>query len=803
MEYGWLFAGSTGDGRFTAQLAERIREAPCPPALRSALLRSLRRAKSQPLPPVVKAHARPCARHDPEAASTIRPPRQPSPSFPRDVPSPEDSQFYRLLPARQGSSVAAILAILTIGFASGCGDGDSGGTVGPRPPPPVAPPPPPPVNWPPQPQVQPPDQMVIQGDTISADISGWFTDANGDALTYAASSAAEEIVQAWIAADSVHVAALAVGEAPVTVRATDPGALWAEVSFLVMVGDRNLAPEIARQIEPQQLFTGDSLSLVLSEHFSDPNGDTLTYMVSAGDAVEAEIRVDTLLLIGKAEDTTDVMVMATDPAGLSAQQSFRVRVEEENLAPEIARQIEAQQLFTGDSLSLVLSEHFSDPNGDTLTYMVSAGDAVEAEIRVDTLLLIGKAEDTTDVMVMATDPAGLSAQQSFRVRVEEENLAPEIARQIEPQQLFTGDSLSLVLSEHFSDPNGDTLTYMVSAGDAVEAEIRVDTLLLIGKAEDTTDVMVMATDPAGLSAQQSFRVRVEEENLAPEIARQIEAQQLFTGDSLSLVLSEHFSDPNGDTLTYMVSAGDAVEAEIRVDTLLLIGKAEDTTDVMVMATDPAGLSAQQSFRVRVEEENLAPEIARQIEAQQLFTGDSLSLVLSEHFSDPNGDTLTYMVSAGDAVEAEIRVDTLLLIGKAEDTTDVMVMATDPAGLSAQQSFRVRVEEENLAPEIARQIEAQQLFTGDSLSLVLSEHFSDPNGDTLTYMVSAGDAVEAEIRVDTLLLIGKAEDTTDVMVMATDPGWLVCAAVVPSEGGRGESRPGDRSSDRSSAAFHGR
>ena len=130
-------------------------------------------------------------------------------------------------PSRHGSSVAAILAILTIGFVSGCGDGDSGGMIGPRPPPPVAPPPPPPpppVNWPPQPRVQPPDRMVIEGDTISADISGWFTDANGDELTYTASSAAEEIVQAWIAADSAHVAALAVGEASVTVRATDrPG----------------------------------------------------------------------------------------------------------------------------------------------------------------------------------------------------------------------------------------------------------------------------------------------------------------------------------------------------------------------------------------------------------------------------------------------------------------------------------------------------------------------------------------------------------------------------------------------------
>ena len=466
--------------------------------MKKALLRSLRQARSEPFRTVGKLMRVHAQRHDREAASGIRPRPQPFPACPRDVPSLEHSQFYRLLPARQGSLVAAILAILTIGFVSGCGDGDSGGMIGPRPPPPVAPPPPPPVNWPPQPQVQPPDQMVIQGDTISADISGWFTDANGDALTYAASSAAEEIVQVWIAADSVHVAALAVGEASVTVRATDPGALWVEVSYLVMVEERNLAPEIARQIEAQQLFTGDSLSLVLSEHFSDPNGDTLTYMVSAGDAVEAEIRADTLLLIGNAEDTTDVVVTATDPAGLSAEQSFRVRVEEENLAPEIARQIEPQQLFTGDSLSLVLSEHFSDPNGDTLTYMVSAGDAVEAEIRVDTLLLIGKAEDTADVMVMATDPAGLSAEQSFRVRVEEENLAPEIARQIEPQQLFTGDSLSLVLSEHFSDPNGDTLTYMVSAGDAVEAEIRADTLLLIGKAEDTTDVVVTGDRPGWL-----------------------------------------------------------------------------------------------------------------------------------------------------------------------------------------------------------------------------------------------------------------------------------------------------------------
>ena len=637
--------------------------------------------------------------------------------------------------------------------------------VGPRPSPP------PPVNSAPQPQVQPPGQMVIEGDTISADISGWFTDANGDELTYTASSAAEEIVQAWVAADSVHVAALAVGEASVTVRATDPGALWAEVGFLVTVEERNLAPEVARQIEPQQLFIGDSVSLVLSEHFIDPNGDTLIYMVSAGDAVEAEIRVDTLLLIGRAENTLDVVVTATDPDGLSAEQVFRVAIEERNLAPEVARQIEPQQLFIGDSVSLVLSEHFIDPNGDTLIYMVSAGDAVEAEIRVDTLLLIGRAENTLDVVVTATDPDGLSAEQVFRVAIEERNLAPEVARQIEPQQLFIGDSVSLVLSEHFIDPNGDTLIYMVSAGDAVEAEIRVDTLLLIGRAENTLDVVVTATDPDGLSAEQVFRVAIEERNLAPEVARQIEPQQLFIGDSVSLVLSEHFIDPNGDTLIYMVSAGDAVEAEIRVDTLLLIGRAENTLDVVVTATDPDGLSAEQVFRVAIEERNLAPEVARQIEPQQLFIGDSVSLVLSEHFIDPNGDTLIYMVSAGDAVEAEIRVDTLLLIGRAENTLDVVVTATDPDGLSAEQVFRVAIEERNLAPEVARQIDMQELSVGDTMRIRLSDHFTDPNGDALRYSAIGGDILGVSTSDDTLLLVGLVGGSTLVEVTATDPAGL--------------------------------
>ena len=67
------------------------------------------------------------------------------------------------------------------------------------------------------------------------DVSGNFSDADGDELTYTAASSADAFATVSVDGSMVTVVGVAAGEAAVTVTATDPGDLSATQMFDVTV----------------------------------------------------------------------------------------------------------------------------------------------------------------------------------------------------------------------------------------------------------------------------------------------------------------------------------------------------------------------------------------------------------------------------------------------------------------------------------------------------------------------------------------------------------------------------------------
>ncbi len=198
-----------------------------------------------------------------------------------------------------------------------CGDS----AVGP------APPPPPPPNRAPVLAGSIPAQTVAVGETAVVDVSAYFTDPDGDALSYAASSSNPSVAVVSTSGATVMITAVAKGSVTVTVTATDPGGLTATQTLEATVPNR--APEARGSLPDQTVQAGQTATLDVSPYFTDADGDALSYEAAsdASSVATASVSGSDVTVTGEAPGSATITVTATDPGGLSAIQTFEVTVD--------------------------------------------------------------------------------------------------------------------------------------------------------------------------------------------------------------------------------------------------------------------------------------------------------------------------------------------------------------------------------------------------------------------------------------------------------------------------------------------
>ena len=95
-----------------------------------------------------------------------------------------------------------------------------------------------------------PDRRLTLDGTLDVDVSQAFADPDSDALTYAVSSSAPNVVTVRAAGTRVTLTAMSEGTAAIRVTATDPGGLSASQSFSVTVGTSVSVPFTDPDIVP-------------------------------------------------------------------------------------------------------------------------------------------------------------------------------------------------------------------------------------------------------------------------------------------------------------------------------------------------------------------------------------------------------------------------------------------------------------------------------------------------------------------------------------------------------------------------
>ncbi|MEK3787049.1 S-layer homology domain-containing protein [Paenibacillus sp. FSL K6-1230] len=617
----------------------------------------------------------------------------------------------------------------------------------------------------------------------------------------------ENVKVEQVAANS-NVSERVVGAASQTTATTTAGSTDSTSS------SSNRAPVLKHAI-PDLLLTGNGQDYVvnLSDYIQDPDGDTLTYAAVSlrASVARTTVRDGKLYLTPGNGGSSTIRLTVSDPRGKKLTASFNVIVN----APPVPTPIPDQQLRVNEQpAELDVSAYFSDPEHAALKYTIASTDnsIVSAVITGAQLRLTPRQAGQVSITVTADDGQvaadGTTGQASatFEVHVEAaeqpgnnpqpepqpephpqpqpepENHSP-IAQTLMPIMLIPeAPGYDLDLSQVFSDPDGDMLTYSAWSSDPNLAFVQLTGNLLHvqGVAAGSVTIFLQVDDSRGGVAQAMLQASVlplPPMNQQPVVTNTPSMMNLIVGHpQQELDLSQIFSDPDGDALTYEISVSDSdiVEAVEQAGMLSIQGRMPGSASISITAKDGRGGLVSTQLNLNV----LSAASIGSIPEQRLELGaQPWGLDLSPFLSNFDESTLSVTAATYDSSIADVSVNGALLslIPYNIGATTVTMSVYDGYGRSQSAQFPILVSlpaVNNRAPQVVASISSQILTPGitNPRNYDVSQLFADEDGDVLqfTAVSSLAQAVQVQVTGNTLTLEpGILNGTATITVTADD------------------------------------
>ena len=219
-----------------------------------------------------------------------------------------------------------------------------------------------------------PPRQNSDGDVVYVDVSGPFSDIEGDPLTYTATGLPEGLTidpVTGMISGTLPSGTSANGPFDVVVTASDPDGDSVSTDFVWTVD--NVAPVVVTPLPDVATEDGAQLSFPTAPSFDDPDADDVSYNVS-GLPAGLFIDPDTGVIFGTVDPSAsvkgpyEVTVTVTDAQGASISSSFVIDVA--NPAPIIEAPVMSQTpLVAGQPLRIDVGDVTQDPDRDSrLTY---------------------------------------------------------------------------------------------------------------------------------------------------------------------------------------------------------------------------------------------------------------------------------------------------------------------------------------------------------------------------------------------------------------------------------------------------
>ena len=192
--------------------------------------------------------------------------------------------------------------------------------------------------------------------------------------------------------------------------------------FVTLTVEEAIAPlAFAYDLPEQRLLLADTTYQLDMATYVGPASAGARYTALSEDTALVRVEIDRsrLLLRPRRAGVTTVAVTVQDAFSPVSSTSFRVVVVPPNRAPEVSVMPDTLLLVDPETRALALSELFTDPDQDSLTYVAKLSDPAVVAVNRErntltmTTLRVGQAE----VVVYATDPHGAQVALTLAVEV--------------------------------------------------------------------------------------------------------------------------------------------------------------------------------------------------------------------------------------------------------------------------------------------------------------------------------------------------------------------------------------------------
>lgn len=430
--------------------------------------------------------------------------------------------------------------------------------------------------------------------------------------------------------------------------------------------------------------------------------------------------------------------------------------------------------FTAD-----IKDWFSDPDGDALTYQLTNGPGTLNGTTYSFTPISNDAEKDYSVSLQATDSHGaISPTHTLAIHVNSiPNSAPTVTNDV-PIAMHAAPasrdgktpaiSISFDISSWFTDCDNDDLSYQIVDGPGVLSGTNYSFTPETTDAGNEYSILLQANDTTS-SIQYRFSILVDAiPNSSPAITgihpseifvTPASADGMIPSTSFTVDLSEWFSDPDGDSLSYHLFESPGTlqgtkliytptSSDVGNDYLLQVQATDSNHSSSPILSIPIHVTAKPNSLPVISDYAVSSVLVAPASRDGKIAAKPFIADIRNWFTDPDGDPLTYHILEG---PASLDGSILTYLPDADDAgkeITVKLVAKDtqlgesPAHIitfnvsSIPNSAPIITDTTDTIPEkiYVSPASVDGITPAVSFSSDISEWFSDPDGDQLTYIL---------------------------------------------------------------------